>query len=244
MTVIEPTTALGEIVTNHPAVAPAMEGLGLDYCCGGGRSLADACAELGLDPAAVARDLAATAVGSSAEPWSGMGPAELVDHIEATHHAYLHAELPRIEALLDKVQGVHGERHPELAFVQASFDELALELDPHLAREERILFPMIRQLFADADADGARIAVPDRAAVAGPIRVMLVEHDRAGELLERLRGLTTGYRPPDDACASYTALYAALQELEADTHLHVHKENNVLFPAVLERTTPNAAPGR
>ena len=173
-----------------------------------------------------------------------MAPAELVDHIEATHHAYLHDELPRIEALLDKVQGVHGERHPELAFVQASFDELALELDPHLAREEQVLFPMIRQLVAGAGADGSPGEVPERAALAGPIRVMLVDHDRAGELLERLRGLTTGYRPPDDACASYTALYTALQELEADTHLHVHKENNVLFPAVLERATPTAEADR
>ncbi len=233
MTVIDPTTPLGEIVTQHPALAARLEGLGLDYCCGGGRSLAEACAEIGLDPGPVADELAAGASGSAPEPWSAMAPDELVDHIEATHHAWLHEEMPRIEALLEKVAGVHGERHPELAFVQASFDELALELDPHLAREETILFPMIRELVR-ADDDLALEALT------APIRVMFSDHDRAGELLEQLRGLTDGYRPPDDACASYRALYAALEGLEADTHLHVHKENNVLFPAVLELAT--AAP--
>jgi len=228
VTVIDPTTPLGAIVTAHPSLAGDLERLGLDYCCGGGRTLADACDAQGLDVATVAEELSVGAVESSPEPWASMAPAELVDHIEATHHAYLHDELPRIEALLEKVGSVHGERHPELAFVQASFDELALELDPHLAREERILFPMIRDLVAAGDS-------PDGAALAGPIRVMVVDHDRAGEMLERLRGLTDGYRPPDDGCASYRALYTALEQLEADTHLHVHKENNVLFPAVLDR---------
>lgn len=237
MTVIDPTTPLGAIVTEHPALARDLERLGLDYCCGGRRSLAEACAERGLDVAAVAEVLTGDSVGAGPEAWATMGPTELVDHLEATHHAYLHDELPRIEALIAKVEGVHGERHPELAFVQASFDEFALELDPHLAREERILFPLIRQLEA---ADGA----PDPADLVGPIRVMAVDHDRAGELLERLSGLTDGYRPPDDGCASYRALYEALAHLETDTHLHVHKENNVLFPAVLGPRTDAPEPGR
>jgi regulator of cell morphogenesis and NO signaling len=239
VTVIDPTMSLGAIVTAHPALARDLERLGLDYCCGGGRSLAEACAEKGLDPAAVTEVLLDDAATGGAEAWSAMGPAELVDHIEATHHAYLHDELPRLEALLAKVEGVHGERHPELAFVRASFDELADELDPHLAREERILFPMVRRLAAAGSGGG-----PDHAAIAGPIRVMLVEHDRAGELLERLRRLTDGYRTPDDGCASYRSLYEALGHLEADTHLHVHKENNVLFPAVLALAATDAEAGR
>jgi len=235
VTVIDPTTTLGDLVTRHPALAGRLEDIGLDYCCGGGRSLAEACAELGLDTGSVLDQLTDGATSSVPEAWASMAPDDLVDHIETTHHARLHEEMPRIEALLEKVDGVHGDRHPELAFVRASFDELALELDPHLAREERILFPLIRQLFADSDAEAPPHDTPDRAAVVAPIRVMLLDHDRAGELLERLRQLTDGYRPPDDACASYTALYAAMEELEADIHLHVHKENNVLFPDVLER---------
>ena len=236
MTLIDPATPLGVIVTDHPALASRLERLGLDYCCGGRRRLGDACAERGLDVAAVVDDLSAGAALAPPEAWASMGPAELVDHIEATHHVFLHAELPRIEALVEKVESVHGERHPELAFVRATFDELALELEPHLAREEQILFPMVRELAAAAD-DGPS-PVFGCGSLANPIRVMLVDHDRAGELLAQLRGLTLGYVAPQDGCASYRVLYAALAALEADTHLHVHKENNVLFPAVLELEAP------
>lgn len=238
MNTIEPLASLGAIVTDHPRVARDLDRLGLDYCCGGRRSLADACRERGLDLEAVVHVLSVGALGAPAEAWSSMGPADLVDHIEATHHAYLHEDLPRIEALLEKVEGVHGERHPELAFVSTTFDELALELDPHLAREEQILFPLIRELATPSGDESAEAADPP--ALDAPIRVVLSEHDRAGELLEQLRRLTDGYVAPADACASYRALYAALEELEADTHLHVHKENNVLFPAVLERKAPTA----
>jgi regulator of cell morphogenesis and NO signaling len=229
MTVIDPSTPLGTIVTEHPGLARRLEGLGLDYCCGGRRSLGDACAEHGLDPGAVAADLADAVEPSEPAEWATMGPEQLVDHLEATHHAYLHDELPRLEALMTKVDGAHGARHPELSFVRATFEELVADLDPHLAKEERILFPAVRAQ-ADSGADGS---VAD---LSGPVRVMLVEHDRAGELLARLRSLTDGYTTPADGCASYRALYDGLAELEADTHLHVHKENNVLFPAVLERS--------
>jgi regulator of cell morphogenesis and NO signaling len=153
-----------------------------------------------------------------------------VDYIEATHHQYLHAELPRISALADKVVAVHGRRHPELAGVHATYEALRADLEPHLHKEEVVLFPMIRQLDAATDTPSFHCGT-----IRNPIGVMLMEHDRAGDLLARLRHLTDGYRAPDDACASYRALYEALATLEADTHAHVHKENNVLFPAVLER---------
>jgi regulator of cell morphogenesis and NO signaling len=128
------------------------------------------------------------------------------------------------------VVGAHGARHPELQDVTATFAELRADLEPHLAKEERVLFPAIREL-ASADAPVAR----PFGSVRNPISVMLAEHDRAGELLGRLRALTDGYRTPGDGCASYRACYAALADVEADTHLHVHKENNVLFPAVVRR---------
>jgi regulator of cell morphogenesis and NO signaling len=236
--VIDPSVPLGTIVTEHPILARHLERLGLDYCCGGRRTLGDACAERGLDAVAVGRDLGAEAEGAAPADWASMAPTELVDHIEATHHAYLHYELPRVEALLEKVERAHGERHPELAFVRATFDELAAELDPHLAREEQVLFPLIRRI--DADPDVASSLPP----LAAPIRVMLVDHDRAGELLDQLRGLTSGYVTPADGCASFRALYAALAEIEADTHLHVHKENNVLFPAVLGEQARSGGVGR
>jgi regulator of cell morphogenesis and NO signaling len=220
---------LADLVTRHPGSARVLERHRLDYCCGGRRSLADACAEAGLDPAAVLAELD-QAPPSPAPDWASMGPAELVDHLEATHHRYLWEELPRLEALAAKVQAAHGPRHPELASVAATFAALRADLEPHLTKEERILFPMIRELCASDTSPSFHCG-----SLANPIRVMLAEHDRAGELLAELRTLTDDHRPPADGCASYRALYEGLAELEADTHLHVHKENNLLFPAVLAR---------
>jgi len=218
---------LAAIVNANPATARILEHHHLDYCCGGRRTLRDACADQGLDPTTVAAELAATAEPASAD-WTAMSPAALVDHLETTHHRYLHTELPRLAALATKVAGVHASRHPELDQVEATVAALRDDLEPHLMKEERVLFPMIREL-----ADATALPSFHCGSVANPIRMMLIEHDRTGELLAELRTTTADYEPPADACASYQALYLGLAELEADTHLHVHKENNVLFPAVL-----------
>lgn len=227
MTTAIPDRTLADAVTADPAATRVFEAYGLDYCCGGRRSIEEACRTAGVDVDAVLAAL--EDLGPAPEvDWAGMGPAELVDHLEATHHAYLHTELPRLTALVDKVVGAHGARHPELADVEAIYAELRGELEPHLAKEERMLFPMIREL--------ATATVPPSfpcGSLENPISVMLGEHDRAGDLLLRLRSITGGYEVPADGCASYRALYGGLAELEADVHLHVHKENNLLFPAVV-----------
>jgi regulator of cell morphogenesis and NO signaling len=227
MTALEHDRTLAELVTATPAAARVLEGFGLDYCCGGARSVADACRTSGVDPDAV---FAALARLDAAPPsdWAELAPAELVDHIEATHHAYLHQELPRLAALVTKVVGVHGGRHPELDAIAETFGELQADLEPHLLKEERVLFPMIRALAGPGPAPVAHCGT-----VANPVAVMTAEHEVVGELLTRMRTLTNGYTAPADGCASYRALFDGLAELEADTHLHVHKENNVLFPAVL-----------
>ena len=222
-----PSTTLAAIVDANPASARVLERHQLDYCCGGRRTLEQACAERDLDPAAVLAELGALQPAAAAD-WTTMGPAQLVDHIESTHHRYLHEELPRLAALTDKVVGVHGTRHPELHRVKVTFSALRDDLEPHLMKEERVLFPMIREL-----ADATTAPTFHCGSVANPIRMMLLEHDRAGELLAELRDITNEFQSPEDGCASYHALYGGLAEIEADTHLHVHKENNVLFPAVL-----------
>ncbi len=140
---------------------------------------------------------------------------------------YLWAELPRISALVDKILTVHGDRHPELAEVQRLYEELRADLEPHLAREEQELFPMIRRLAATTGEPGS-----DTSALATQIDALAVEHETVGDLLDALNRATSGYTTPADGCASYSACYRALADLEADTHLHVHKENNLLFPAV------------
>jgi regulator of cell morphogenesis and NO signaling len=232
---IEPETTLAELVIARPELASRLDALGLDYCCGGQRSLAAAVAGAGLDLTEITADLCATTPVAETEPtWDGI--SGLVDHLEATHHAYLHDALPRLAALADKVAGVHHANHPELTNVARLVHEIRADLEPHLLKEERVLFPMIREL-ATATASPAFHC----GSLSNPIRVMMSEHDTAGELLARLRISTDGYQVPDDGCASYRALYTGLAELEADTHLHVHKENNVLFPAVLGSETVLAA---
>jgi len=227
MTTVTADRTLAEVVTADPAATRVFEAYALDYCCGGRRRIDEACATAGVDVDAVLAAL--DDIGPAPDvDWASLGPAELVDHLEATHHAYLHAELPRLTALVDKVVGAHGARHRELLDVAAHYAELRAELEPHLAKEERILFPMIREL-----ASSEAVPAFHCGSLQNPISVMLREHDRAGELLAMLRTRTDGYEAPADGCASYRALYAGLAELEADVHLHVHKENNLLFPAVV-----------
>lgn len=223
----EASITLGALVTEHPELARELEHRGFDYCCGGRATLGEACAALGLPFDAVADQLAAACEAAPSPDWASMSADELVDHLVGTHHRYLWDELPRLEALVQKVHAAHGGRHPELERVATLYGALRADLEPHLLKEERVLFPMIRELATSGpsvDVHGGSLR--------NPISVMLAEHDRVGELLAELRDATERYSVPADGCASYTACFAALEELEADTHLHVHKENNLLFPMV------------
>lgn len=231
MTTIDLDSTLAAVVTGHPRLARELEQRGLDYCCHGRRTVAEASLAAGQDPQTVVDELVAATGGEAVgaeEPWAAMGVADLVDHVVATHHRYLWNELPRLTALVDKVAGAHGGRHPELADVARILAALRADIEPHLTREEQVLFPMIREL---AGADGPTSF--RRGSLARPISVMLVEHDRVGELLAELRTTSDGFTVPADGCASFQACYQGLADLEADIHLHVHKENNLLFPAVV-----------
>ena len=235
---ITPSTTLAEIASTTPALTRELERLGLDYCCGGKRSLAEACREQQLDPEAVIAELTTHPV--TAEPpadWIGLAPAELVDHLEATHHRYLKDALPRLTELATKVSRVHGEAHPELVRVADVVNELRADLEPHLRKEEEVLFPMIRSLATAATSQPSFHC----GSIANPIAVMEQEHVAVGALLEQLRALTNGYQDPAGTCASTRSLMEGLAELEADTHLHVHKENNHLFPAVMAHEEQLAA---
>lgn len=200
------------------------------------RTLAAAAGEIGSDPQTVADELSAVRVDEPPAAWASLGPSDLVDHIESVHHRYLWAELPRISALVDKIVTVHGDRHQELAEVQRLYGELRADFEPHLIREEQVLFPMIRQFSAPADQSSLDIEH-----LVEQIEVLSTEHETVGALLEELRRVTDGYETPADGCASYAACYRALADLEADTHLHVHKENNILFPAVRARRSEGPA---
>jgi regulator of cell morphogenesis and NO signaling len=239
MAMINPSTTLAEIASTAPVLTRELERLGLDYCCGGKRSLAEACREQQLDPEAVIAELAAVPLAPAAPAdWIGLAPAELVDHLEATHHLYLKDALPRLSELAAKVSRVHGEAHPELIRVAEVLSELRADLEPHLLKEEEVLFPMIRSLASASSQPSFHCG-----SIANSIAVMEQEHVAVGALLEQLRALTNGYQAPAGTCASTRSLMEGLAELEADTHLHVHKENNHLFPAVMaldERLTASS----
>ena len=229
MVKIDVSMTLAAAVDAHPAVAREFERRRLDYCCGGQRTLGDACALIGIDPETTVADIvAAVATSADAAAWTTMSADVLVDHLEATHHRFLWEEMPRVSALVDKIVTVHGSRHPELVDIAACYARIRADLEPHMLKEERMLFPMIRELAASSDRSSFHFR-----SLRNPISVMLSEHDAVGELLAKLRQLTSGYEPPADGCASYATCFSAMAEIEADTHLHIHKENNVLFPLVI-----------
>ena len=223
---------VGEVVARRPALARVFEQAGIDYCCGGKKTVEGACREKGLNPAAFLGRLEEASVSTrdeSAVDAAAMSLAELADHIERTHHAYLHSEFPRLDAMTEKVASVHGDKDRRLRELRETFVALAEELSSHMMKEEHILFPMIRQLEASS-----RTPVFHCGTLANPIRQMELEHDQAGSALERLRDLTGGFTPPEWACNTYRALLDALAHLERDMHQHIHKENNVLFPRALK----------
>lgn len=225
MSPIRTDTHVAALVLEQPSRARVFERFGIDYCCGGKTPLETACAERGLDLVAVLAALDEPRADEDDDvDWAAAPVADLCAHIVGHHHAYLRDELPPLRQLADKVARVHGDNHPELVDVRATFAALADELEQHMVKEERILFPACVAL-----AEGAADSFPF-GSVENPIRMMLDEHDEVAAGLTRLRALTNAYSPPGDGCNSYRALFDRLQTLETDTHRHIHEENNILFP--------------
>jgi len=232
MTEISPGATVGQIVAERPSRARVFERFGIDYCCGGKRTLDDVCTKQGLDAQTIGTALCEADSASAAADetdWTRAELSDLIANILDTHHAYLRRELPRLAEMTAKVHAVHGERHPELAEVRRTFDELQAELEAHMMKEEQILFPMIRGMESTQAVEAAHCGT-----VQNPIRVMEQEHDAAGAALVRMRTLTNDFTAPEDGCNTYRAMVGGLAELEADLHQHIHKENNVLFPRATE----------
>lgn len=232
MNAFQVNDTVGDVVARCPALTHAFEKAGIDYCCGGKKSLDKVCREKGLDSQAFLVTLEESAQTSSEESVvdaAAMSLIELVDHIEQTHHAYLRSEFPRLEGMTKKVASIHGEKNPRLHRIREVFLAMVTELSSHMMKEEQILFPMVRQLDASDTAPMFHCG-----SLANPIRQMESEHTQAGSTLEELRELSDDYTLPDWACATYQAMLDAFVRLEDDLHLHIHKENNVLFPRAIE----------
>lgn len=219
---------VGELVAEDYTRAAAFAEAGIDFCCGGERTVAEACRETGTSPDRLVDALEALE-DSGADP-SGPDPrswtlGRLVGHIEDVHHAYVRRTLPVLGEWTDKIARVHGRAHPELLEVRSLVGELAPELVRHMKDEEEELFPLVASLEAGGRDDAAGLPVPESV-----VEALEDDHEHAGSLTRRIRELTDGYAPPPDACTTYSATFALLKEFEEDLHRHVHLENNVLFP--------------
>lgn len=232
MFAISTEKTVGELVVEVPGRSRVFEEMKIDYCCGGSKTLSDACARRGVDVDVVLAKLdAMDAAGEVADvaDYGEMPLNELVDHIVDTHHVYLRSELPRLEAMSKKVASVHGEKDERLVELNANVSSLVAELTAHMMKEEQILFPVICQL-----ATTNTLPKMPFGTLANPIRAMEEEHDSAGNGLETAHRLTDGYVVPEKACNTHRALLDGLKDLELDLHQHIHKENNILFPRALE----------
>lgn len=217
-----PDTRLSTLASRHPGAPRVLHAFGLDFCCGGARSLAAACADKAIDPRDVLTELDAltSTPKSDDSTWLDRSPAELVAHILVRFHAPLRDELPRLVALANKVETVHAEKEDCPRGLTEHLVNVHRDVSSHLDKEEQILFPMITTGHA--------------AGVYAPVRTLVQEHDDHGANLRQIRALTQDLTPPADACGSWRALYSGLVELEAELMHHIHLENNVLFPKVLD----------
>ncbi len=222
-----------EIALEYPQTTRIFEEFKIDYCCGGRQPLDEACEAAGLD-AKLVRQKIENAIDSVGENVESEFPehkkaAELADYIVEKHHVFTRDEIARLTPLLEKVCRQHGARHPELFDLRTTFRALADDLTVHMKKEEMVLFPFIKVLAAVVSTN-LPIAEPHFKTVRNPVRMMMSEHDAAGDLLRQMRELSADFTLPDGACPSFAALYFGLEELEKDLHRHIHLENNVLFP--------------
>jgi regulator of cell morphogenesis and NO signaling len=221
-----------DIAVNSLAAVRVFEKFGIDYCCGGKRPLHEVCEEKGYDTAVVQSELdAALSLAPATEyNWSAVQLTDIIQHIVATHHEYLRRELPAIEARLEKVYRVYNQRYgPTLIGLPEVFAALSAELTTHIAKEEQVLFPAIAAHEAAVRA-GKPLPPTAFGTVANPIHMMEAEHESAGRALSQIREITRNFEVPEYACVTFRALMSGLDELERDLHMHIHLENNILFP--------------
>lgn len=223
---------VGKIVSRLPQLAKVFEKYQLDYCCRGNARLADACREKNVDVSQVLSEIDTamqTQRMSRETDWNSKSLTELADHIVNTHHRFMREELPRIDDLIQKVVNAHGAKHPELQQIGQVYRAMRAELESHMAKEENVLFPAVRKL--EAAPETCHFAF---GSVDNPIRMMRHEHEDVGNSLQSLRELTGDFTPPKDACPTFRVMFESLTRLEQDLHIHIHKENNILFPRAQE----------
>lgn len=234
---ISSTMKVRDVVLDLPQATRVFEKLKIDYCCGGDKPLGEACATAGVEVEKLERMLAearrADVQSSGSLDFQKATLSELIGYILEEHHVYTKEEMARLESLIEKVIGAHGKNHPELRGVGELFQRLCMDLSPHMFKEEQILFPYIVEM-ERASLQNRPAPFAPFGTVGNPIRMMMMEHDTAGDILRELRSLSSDYTVPADGCISYQTLYRALEAFEQDLHQHIHLENNILFPRAIE----------
>lgn len=222
---------IGEFVAEDYRSAQVFESYDIDFCCGGQKTLFEACREKALDPAVLLQEIEAVKnePGEGSEDFRTMALPALIDHIVHIHHAYLNENTGQIAAYARKVADVHGERHPEVIRIAAVFDQIKADMAGHLEEEEKVLFPAINRL-SEAGKGGPPPADGDRAVIRDSLAVLHREHEDIGDAVHRIRSLANDYAIPEDVCNTFVVTYGKLREFEDDLHKHVHLENNILFP--------------
>lgn len=237
MMTVDTAKTVRELAVELPDAIRVFEKFGIDYCCGGHRTLEQACSVSKSQVDAVLTELTAAEASryeTQNTNWNSAPLADLMAHIMNKHHTYVRQELPRLGALAEKVASKHGPNHPETAQVREIFEALSDELTTHLMKEEQVLFPYIERMEEAVVEKRPNAQSSCFGTVQNPVRMMMMEHDSAGEALRQLRILTNDYTAPQDACMSFQALYKGFAEFEADLHQHIHLENNILFPRAIE----------
>jgi len=242
---VNASSTLQSIAVELPGATRVFEKLGIDYCCRGNRRLRDVCvgADLPVDQVLQSLQDAERSAGEDPDElknWNNESLADLIGHIVTRHHGFVREQLERLDPLLVKVLAIHGDRHPELAWIRRLFEGLRKDLLDHIGQEEKLLFPYVLQLEAAANGERA-VPHPSFGTLEAPLQRMIREHDEAGTQLREIREASNHFLVPRDACLSYRELYQGLQALEEDLHQHMFLENYILFPraAKLELTSPS-----
>lgn len=227
---VQKENTIGEVVARNFHTAKVFEDFGLDFCCGGKKTIQDACNEKGINPSTILNSLAGIDITNGTTAHFDKWELDfLIDYIVTNHHAYVLNEITTIDHHLQKVTSKHGERHPEVYKIEALFNELKEELVVHMQKEEKMLFPYIKKMVI-AEKNSLEFPFPPFGSVESPVRVMEHEHEIAGNLMHQIKLASNSFTPPEDACTTYRILYKELAEFETDLHTHIHLENNILFP--------------
>lgn len=223
------TRTVGDLVAERPSRSRIFERHGIDYCCGGRRSIERAADEARVDIGALVAELEALPSTPADRDWRNASIREVIEHILVAHHLWLSENLERISDLAHKVSRVHGDHEPRLREIEGVFAELKDDLEPHLVKEELVLFPAALNW---AESGRLSLGCAGMGTLEAPVAAMEADHAAVGRILDQIVALTDGFRPPPEACGSWRAFYDALKELDANTRAHVHLENEVLHPAV------------